>query len=220
MISFVYRSFIFWMCSISLMGCANYNYSDIDGTYYNQHNTDKLLAYFYDISTFSSERLKEEYEKIQREYSADRSYYNAVRLSLVLILPDSDFYDKARSIRILEESFQEQSEDNKSIINLIFLLKYFYNESYNNEMLYNITNKKLTRTIEEKRKQQMLYEKISNDFNKINKEREKRDVLHKKLHEKLNEKEQTVEKLQKTIEDLKAIERSINKRKNVKAPST
>lgn len=220
MISFVYRSFIFWMCSIFLIGCANYNYDDIDGIYYNQHNTDRLLAYFYDIRTFSSERLKEEYEKVQRKYSTNRSYYNAVRLSLVLILSDSNFHDKARAIRILEEFSQKQSEDNKSIAKLVFLLKYFYNESYNNEMLYKMTNKKLDRTIEEKRKQEMLYKNISNDFNKIKKEREKQDALYKKIYEKLNEKEQAVEKLQKTIEDLKAIERSINKRKNVRAPST
>jgi hypothetical protein len=192
----------------------------MDGIYHNQNNIDNLLTYLYDIRTFSSERLREEYEKVQRQYSANSNYYNAIRLSLVLILPNSDFHDTVRAINTLEKVSQEQQENNESIVKLAFLLKYFINENRNSELLYEITNKQLDRVIEENRKQEMLYKKISSNLNKIKKEKKQQNALYKKLYKQLNEKEQTVEKLQKTIEDLKAIERSINKRKNVKAPST
>jgi uncharacterized protein with von Willebrand factor type A (vWA) domain len=51
-------------------------------------------------------------------------------------------------------------------------------------------------------------------------EYEKKESLNKKLNEEINIQKQAVEILQKKIEELKAIEKSINERKNSKEPTT
>jgi type I site-specific restriction-modification system R (restriction) subunit len=216
-VTLLYYILIF-LFSIFLTNCANHNGYILKGGYHS--NTEKLLKYFIDAKQLDPKDLNREYKKAQQAYLKNKNYINTIRLALLLILPDSDFENEHRAIDILEESIQSLPKKEESLRNFATLLIYIIDNHLKKEILYEITNKKIDDIIEEKRKQEILYNEIIKKLNDLIEERKRQDILYKKIHSELTEKEQIIEKLQKKIEELKAIEKSLNKRKNVKAPTT
>jgi hypothetical protein len=216
---FVYYSCWSLLNIILLTSCANYNYPQSDAV----RQPDvvyELLEYFYDIKQLSSEDLNKEYQKVNNLFLTDSGHDTALRLALLLILPNSEFKNESQALAILEDYDFSGVQGEKSLQNFVFLLKNIVNEYYKKELLYEITSKRLSVAIEEKRKQEILYEESNKKLRNIIKKSNEQDILSQKIHKELDEKEQVVRKLLKKIEELKAIERSISERKNVKAPTT
>ena len=86
-------------------------------------------------------------------------------------------------------------------------------EQKNKEVLYNMISESLVSIIEERDKNEYLY-KVANKQNKH------QESLYNELALALDKEKGRVESLQKVIEQLKKIEKILNKRKHSEAPTT
>ncbi len=200
-------------------GCMTAHYPMTANSSEERPTVNELLEYFSSISTLTNHEIKKELQHMERLYAQTQGHASAFRLSLILILPNTDVQNESKAIEILENmSFPAPYDVDYK--NFSTLLKTVIRENQKNKILYQISHNRLNALIKEKNKKEVLLketqEKLQDAINKFN----KHNALFKKINQELHEKEQAVQNLQNKIEELKAIEKSINKRKNIKAPTT
>jgi hypothetical protein len=185
------------------------------------HKEDSLrdIFYYYEsINNMNTNELKNEYKKRETVYFKEKSSEGIIKYALIMILPWPEFHNSHKAIDILDELIRKDEKD--PYRSVAILIKDVVTLGNKKEVLYEETNRKLDDVISERKKQDILFKEMNDKFNLMVEENEKKDNLNKKLHDELATKKQTVEKLQKKIEKLKAIEKSINERKNTKEPTT
>jgi FixJ family two-component response regulator len=100
------------------------------------------------------------------------------------------------------------------------LLRDIISTAKNIDFLYEITKKRLDEVISQQKNQDALYKEVNEKLNILMEEHAKKDTLNKQIKEELDIKNKTVDELQKKIDEIKVIEKSINNRKNTKEPTT
>jgi hypothetical protein len=168
----------------------------------------------------SNIELKNEYKNRENLYGNEKSKENALKYVFLMILPNSEFYNSHRAAYILDEMIMRSGNNRDSYKNIAVLIRDVIVVSNKKDFLYEETNKRLDNIISEKQAKESLYQEISKKIDSIMVEYDKKDILNKKLNEEISAQKQTVERLQKKIEELKAIEKSINERKISKEPAT
>jgi hypothetical protein len=179
-----------------------------------------VLNYYEEIKTMSNIELKNEYKNIEKLYISEKSNENALKYAFLMILPNSEFYNSHRAAYILDEIIMKSGSGNEFCKDIAILIRDIITISNKKDFLYEETNKRLDNVISEKQEKDFLYQEMSKKISSIMEEYEKKDSLNKKLNEEIVVQKQTVERLQKKIEELKEIEKSINERKSSKEPTT
>jgi hypothetical protein len=212
----LYRA-VFFFFLLSCLGCHNNKpFFKISGEGY----VDDALNYYDEIKTMSNVELKNEYKNRENLYINEKSKENTLKYVFLMILPNSEFYNGHRAADILDEIITKSGSNKDPYKNIAMLIRDIISTSNKKDFLYEKINKRLDNIISEKKEKEFLYQEISKKITVIMEEYEKKNTLNKKLNEEISLQKQTVERLQKKIEELKAIEKSINERKVSKEPTT
>ncbi len=183
-------------------------------------SVDDVLNYYEEVKIMSNAELKNEYKNKENLYANEKNKENILKYVFLMISPNSEFYNSHRATYILDEFIVRSSNNKDPYRNIAMLIRDVISSSNKKDFLYEEANKKLDSIISEKHEKDFLYQEISKKIDSILEEYEKKDSLNRKLNEEITVQKQTVERLQKKIEELKAIEKSINERKNSKEPTT
>ncbi|MEE8302422.1 MAG: hypothetical protein V3S24_08310, partial [Candidatus Tectomicrobia bacterium] len=102
----------------------------------------------------------------------------------------------------------------------VFLLTYLVDEISKKEVLYEYSNHKLKEEVKKNKKYDVIYHEANKKLSATIEENKQQELFYKKTEQTLREKEQLIDRLQRKIERLKAIEKHFNRRRHVKPPST
>jgi hypothetical protein len=185
-----------------------------------EESVDAILNYYEEVKIMSDIELKNEYKNKENLYINEKSKENTLKFVFLMISPKSEFYNSHRAAYILDELIMRSGNNKDLYKNIAILIRDIIVVNNKKDFLYEETNKRLNNIISEKQEKDFLYQEISKKFASITAEYEKADSLNKKLSEEITAQRLTVEILQKKIEELKEIEKSINERKNSKEPTT
>ena len=185
-----------------------------------EESVEEALNYYEEIKAMSNIEIKNEYENKEYLYINAKDKKNTLKYVLLMISPNSEFYNSHRAAYILDEMITRSGNGKGTYRNFAILMRDVITEINKKDLLYDETNKKLNNIISEKQERDFTYQEINKKIDSIMVEHEKKDNLNKKLNEEINIQKQAVERLQKKIEELKAIEKSINERKISKEPKT
>jgi hypothetical protein len=185
-----------------------------------EESVDTILNYYEEVKIMSDIELKNEYKNRENLYINEKSKENTLKFVFLMISPKSEFYNSHRAAHILDELIMRSGNNKDPYKNIAILIRDIIVVNNKKDFLYEETNKRLNNIISEKQEKDFLYQEMSKKFASIMAEYEKADNLNKKLSEEITAQRLTVEILQKKIEELKEIEKSINERKNSKEPTT
>jgi len=181
--------------------------------------TNEILRYFHNVKSLSQEELLHLYAYEEEQLFARENDQNLLKFALLLILPDTEFQDIPRALAILDACMSEDKYS-EPLKNFAYLLSHMIREVQYQEILYKITNKEFHNAVEEKEEKEKLYNSTKQKIDTILSEKRHQESLYKELYKELDKEKATVKNLRKTIEQLKTIEKSINERKQPKAPAT
>ena len=99
-------------------------------------------------------------------------------------------------------------------------LHYILSQAHYHEHLYEEAKEKLNTALKERDQQAALYERTKLQLDHSGLEKRKQQARYNKTNRALHREKQEVENLRKQIEQLKTIEKTINKRKQTDSPST
>jgi hypothetical protein len=208
---------VFFFFFLSCLGCHNnklfFNISE-------DEHVDDILNYYDEIKTMSGVELRSEYKNKEKLYLNEKSKENTLKYVFLMLLPNSEFYNSHRADYILDEMIMKSGDNKGSFRSIAALIRDIIAVGNKKDILYEETNKKLDNVISEKQAKEFLYQEMSKKIASIIEEYEKTESLNKKLNEEITVQKQAIERLQKKIEELKAIEKSINERKSSKEPTT
>lgn len=215
-----YRTLFPLLCLSFLTGCTldNLQLPFFPGEHH--ANADQLAEYFHHISNLPLEQLIREYETAKLVYDNHKNYTNTLRYVLFLILPNPELNDTRQAEHLLASMLRSNKNENKSLENISILLIYLVKEINRDEMLHEYHNARLMGEIEKNKKQLLIYRKLNEKLRDTVRKKAQQDVYYQKLNQELQEKRETIEALQKKIEELKTIERNLNQRRNTKSPTT
>jgi hypothetical protein len=181
--------------------------------------TTELLRYFHNVKSLSQEELLHLYAYEEEQLFASENDQNVLKFALLLILPDTEFQDIPRALALLD-AYLSENKYPESLKNFAYLLSHMIHEVQYQEILYEIASKELHNAVEEKEEKEKLYNNTKQKIDIILSEKKHQESLYKELYRELDKEKTTVKNLRKTIEQLKTIEKSINERKQPKAPAT
>jgi hypothetical protein len=181
--------------------------------------TTELLRYFHDVKSLSQEELLHLYAYEEEQLFARENDQNVLKFALLLILPDTEFQDIPRAL-VLLDAYLSENKYPEPLKNFAYLLSHMIREVQYQEILYEIASKELHNAVEEKEEKEKLYNNTKQKIDIILAEKKYQESLYKELHKELDKEKAIVQNLRKTIEQLKTIEKSINERKQPKAPAT
>ena len=198
--------------SFAVLGCTTLSNSPQSREKEDASKIAEVLSYFHDVTSSSKYDLSDTYMLVKQQYEENKDTKNAVKLALLLTIPHTKFYNTSRAIDILKSSTSSKEKetlmrDFSSLLLLIIL------EQKNQEILYSMVSEELVSVIEERDKNEYLY-KVANKQNKH------QESLYNELTLALDKEKERVESLQRVIEQLKKIEKILNKRKYSEAPAT
>ena len=198
--------------SFVVLGCTTLSNSPQSREKEDASKIAEVLSYFHDVTSSSKYDLSDTYMLAEQQYEENKDTKNAVKLALLLTIPHTKFYNTSRAIDVLK-SFISSKEKTTPIHNFSSLLLFMMLEQKNKEILYNMISESLVSIIEERDKNEYLY-KVANKQNKH------QESLYNELTLALDKEKERVESLQRVIEQLKKIEKILNKRKHSEAPAT
>ncbi len=211
-----YKPLAFLLCAYVLMGCTSYSENHGFSTY----RPNKVTQYFHYLRNLPSEELIGEYEKAKAAYDKNQSDATSLRLVLFLILPHPKLNDDLQAVHILKSILRSNQETTDSRKHFVFLLTYLVDEISKKEVLYEYSNHKLKEEVKKNKKYDVIYHEANKKLSATIEENKQQELFYKKTEQTLREKEQLIDRLQRKIERLKAIEKHFNRRRHVKPPST
>jgi hypothetical protein len=208
---------LFFFFFLSFLGCHNNKlFLKISG----DEHVDDILHYYDEIKAMSGVEIRSEYKNKENLYLNEKSKENTLKYVFLMLLPNSEFYNSHRAAYILDEMIMKSGDNKDPFKNIAALIRDIIAVGNKKDLLYEETNKKLDNIISEKQTKELLCQEMSKKIASITEEYEKKESLNKRLNEEIAVQKQAVERLQKKIEELKAIEKSINERKVSKEPTT
>ena len=198
--------------SFVVLGCTTLSNSPQSREKEDASKIAEVLSYFHDVTSSSKYDLSDTYMLVKQQYEENKDTKNAVKLALLLTIPHTKFYSTSRAIDILKSSISSK-EETTLMRNFSSLLLLMILEQKSQEILYGMVSEELVSTIEERDKNKYLY-KVAN------KQKKHQESLYNELTLALDKEKERVESLQKIIEQLKKIEKILNKRKHSEAPAT
>lgn len=180
----------------------------------------EILRYFQFVQQLSAQDLHRQYVIQEDRYNLERNDKNRVMLAILLTIPKTEFHDTSRAVEILSASAVLRPDSDTSVENLSSLLLHLLSEQKDQEARYTLVRKQLNSAIEEHNEKERQYKKASQRLNAMLAKIKDQEALNNQLDEALGKERARVETLQRKIEQLKLIEKSITDRKNVKEPTT
>jgi hypothetical protein len=202
---------------LSCLGCHN-NKPSFKAS--GEESVNDILNYYGEVKVMSDVEIKSEYKNKENLYINEKNKENMLKFVFLMISPTSEFYNSHRAAYILDELITKSSNDTDPYKNIAMIIRDIIVVSNKKDFLHEETNKRLDSILSEKQEKDFLYQEMSKKIVTIIEDYEKKDSLNKKLNEEITAQRLTVERLQKKIEELKEIEKSINERKNSKEPTT
>ena len=210
-----------FMCLIWLMpGCTLLTKSASRDQEQDALKVVEILQYFQFVEQLSAQDLHRQYVMQEERYKLKQNDKNRVMLALLLTIPKTQFHDTSRAVKILSTSAALHPDNDMSLKKLSSLLLHLLSEQKNQEARYAEIREQLNNTIEEKNDKELQYKKTSQRLSAMLSKIKRQEVLNNQLGQKLGKERARVETLQRKIEQLKLIEKSITDRKSHKEPTT
>lgn len=204
------------LCTGAVIGCTAYSAHQGLST----HHPNKVAQYFEYLRNLPPEELMDEFKQAKAAYHNDQNEATALRLVLFLILPQPELNDDAQAVQILQSRLRSDQENTDSTTPFALLLTYLVEEIHKKEILQEYANDRLKKEMKKNREFGMIYDKTNKKLNALIEKNKQQELLYKKTEQTLKGKEQLIDHLQQKIEQLKAIEKYLNRRRHVKPPST
>ena len=180
----------------------------------------EILRYFQFVQQLPAQELQRQYVIQEDKYNREQNDKNRVMLALLLTIPQTEFHDTSRAVDILSGSPALRPHPETSVQNLSSLLLHFLAEQKDQEARYAQVRKQLNSVLAENKAKERQYKKTSQQLSAMLAKIKQQELLNNQLGEKLGKERARVEALQRKIEQLKLIEKSITDRKNPKEPAT
>ena len=215
-----YRTFFFLLCISLLTGCTSEQLNSSFFPGYRYDNANRVAKYYHDISKLPYDQQLQAYENARLAYTENGNVTNTLRYVLFLLLPSPELHNSAEAERILTALLQANQSENQSLEHISVLLAQLVREINNRKTLYEHRRNELAGEMRKKEKALLMYQKRNEKLSDIIRQKEQQAVYYQKLERALKEKDETIEMLQKKIEELKTIEKNLNQRRNTKSPTT
>jgi hypothetical protein len=174
-----------------------------------------VLGYFARINALSFEALHVEHAQQEQLLAAQSSVQNRLQVAVLLSIPGTSFQDNSRALALLQECLGATPDENVVLKNFVLFVSAVVAERDKQAKAYEQLTWKLHSMALEKARQDATQEKLSHDLHKARVEKEAQERLSRRMSKRLYDEQKTVKNLQKKIEEIKGIEKSIIER-NVK----
>jgi DNA repair ATPase RecN len=194
----------------------------------------EILNYSNFIIHLKIDQLYHTYKQKEFDFLINSNDKNALMLSLILIIPDTDFYDNDRALSILERYVIKNQNSRDNTRNLAILISSLIHRMQNeamdnkgkvkeitsekNQVLADLeTAKKEMKVLQEfKKKYEDSKKEITSKSTQFLEQQKKIDALQKEL----KAEKKKVSELHEKIEQIKMIEEILKNRKDKKGPET
>ncbi|GIX46927.1 MAG: hypothetical protein KatS3mg131_1138 [Candidatus Tectimicrobiota bacterium] len=168
-----------------------------------------LLRDYQQLQALPAAQLQARYEEEAARYAAHGD--NALRLSLLLLLPDAPFRDPARALTLLR-AYGEQAPEGAGK-HFAALLGQLVGDGQKNAVLYQTVRAQLEAVRLEK-------QALERTCQQLHAEAKASQAARQQCRKQLQQERQLVENLQKMIDELKHIEKRLHERKRPQMPAT
>ena len=179
----------------------------------------EFLQYFHDAKSLDPTELHQLYIEEEEILFYQDDQDSVVRLALLSLLQESKLKTTPRSIDLLKTYLYENNSE-ETVHHFVSFLHYVLSQAQYHDTLYEEAKGKLNTALKERDQQAALYERTKLQLDHSGLEKRKQQAQYKKTNRALHREKQEVENLRKQIEQLKTIEKTINKRKQTDSPST
>jgi hypothetical protein len=131
-VQILYRSVAF-LVIISCLGCHNNKlFFKISA----EESVEEALNYYEEIKAMSNIEIKNEYENKEHLYINEKDKKNTLEYVLLMISPNSEFYNSHRAAYILNEMITRSTNDKGTYRNFAILIRDVITESNKKDLLY------------------------------------------------------------------------------------
>ncbi len=207
------------MLCLMLSGCAQFTNWVATSTPSEPPSVSRVLQYYHNAKALAPNELHELYAQEDARVGEADDPERALRVALLLMVPETDFHSHNRAAQLLQD-YTQPEKHNSDLHALAFLLLSTLTETQRFITRYQEIKLKLDGAIKENVQLQQRYERARARLTLFQNEQNKHEEHYQKVNEALRQEKEEVENLRKLIEQLKTIEKTINERKLKKTPAT
>ena len=206
------------LCLI-LAGCAAFTHLVATSSAPPRSSASEALQYYHNAQTLEPAALRRLYAQEQALLTQSNDPEDALRVALLLTIQKTPFHDNSRAAELLR-AYAQQARHDDDLRALASLLLSTLSETQRQVTRYQQTKQALDGAMKEKSQLEHRYKWAKNRLAHAQQERSQHEQHYQEVHKALRQEKETVESLRNQIEQLKTIEKMLNKRKVKTNPAT